>query len=357
MTVRPKRQRKDTMESNGSEPPSDDDDDPEMEIDILNIEVSTLDDLILVAKDVTKQMNAKMRSRKKYKKNKGSVCSQLKEITKDLVELQKLIGLSELKNQIAMQIVFLIQGLGSDELMHTAIMGPPGMAKTTVSNILAKIYGKLGFLSKGHVTVAKRSDLIGQYLGETSIKTTKLLTSCKGGVLLIDEAYQLGDGGRSSGDSYSAECLNAINQFLSENSRDFMCIIAGYKEQIDKCFFGSNPGLDRRFPWKFTTTPYNMKELCSVFQYQLKETGWTCEDSELAGFIDDNMALFKNNGGDTLTLFDKCKMSYAQRTFTMKKGSFKVKHINSRDLNNAIRLLKSLKNIEHLDKSWQHMYL
>ena len=90
-------------------------------------------------------------------------------------------------------IVFFLQDLNSgEEMMHTAIMGPPGMCKTTVSEIIAKIYAELGFLSRGHVVTASRADLIGQYLGETAIKTRDVLERAEGGVLLLDEAYHPG---------------------------------------------------------------------------------------------------------------------------------------------------------------------
>jgi len=190
-------------------------------------------DLMRIAKYISDNTPITKRGRKRKK---VTGIFKLAKIYPHLEELDKLIGLEDLKDQIAMQIIFFLQELNSgDELMHTAIMGPPGMCKTTVSGIMGKIYADLGFLSEGHVISATRADLVGQYLGETAIKTTRVLEAADGGVLLLDEAYQLGD--PQGRDSFASECVNTMNQYLSENTEDFMCIVAGYKDKMYKNFF------------------------------------------------------------------------------------------------------------------------
>ena len=109
-------------------------------------------DLMRIAKYISE--NAPV-TKKGRKKKKVDGIFKLDKIYVHLKELDKLIGLEDLKDQIAMQIIFFLQELNSgDELMHTAIMGPPGMCKTTVSGIMGKIYADLGFLSEGHVISA-----------------------------------------------------------------------------------------------------------------------------------------------------------------------------------------------------------
>ena len=83
----------------------------------------------------------------------------------------------------------------------------------------------MGFLKNNIFKMVKRSDLIGQYLGQTSIKTQKVIDEVIGGVLFIDEAYSLGNSEKR--DSYSKECLDTINRNLTENGNKFICIIAG----------------------------------------------------------------------------------------------------------------------------------
>ena len=114
--------------------------------------------------------------------------------------------------------------------------------------------------------IAKRSDLVGQYVGHTAIKTQKIINSAFGGVLFIDEAYSLG-----GDDAFSKECINTINQNLSENGDKFICIIAGYPAEIERCFFSQNEGLKRRFPFKYNIEKYDSKELSQIFENKVKE--------------------------------------------------------------------------------------
>lgn len=159
-------------------------------------------------------------------------------ILEPLEELNALIGLEKLKEQLLEQLLYFIQGNNDTIMLHTVIEGPPGTGKTTVANIMAKIYSGVGILKKNKLTVVKREDLIGAFLGETTIKTSETLNNCLNGVMLIDEAYSLGSGSSgSNSDSYAKEAVDCINQYLTENQDKLICIIAGYKNELDQCFF------------------------------------------------------------------------------------------------------------------------
>ena len=94
------------------------------------------------------------------------------------------------------------------------VKGEPGTGKTELGNILGKIYLAVGALKNDVFRVVKRSDLIAGYLGQTAIKTQKVIDQCTGGVLFIDEAYSLGNSEQR--DSFSKECIDTLNQNLSE---------------------------------------------------------------------------------------------------------------------------------------------
>ena len=100
-------------------------------------------------------------------------------------------------------------------------------------------------------------------ISKESVKTSKLLNSCIGGVLFIDEVYSLGPGQKDK-DSFSKEAIDTLCGFLSEHKNDFCCIIAGYEEEIQKAFFGSNPGLERRFPFRYTLKDYTDDQLKDI---------------------------------------------------------------------------------------------
>ena len=220
--------------------------------EVLTIPLTNLDSLI----DIAKQ-------NKKYKNIDNAT---LQRILQPLQELQSIIGMKDLKDSIFYQIIYYIQNLHkkTEDYLHTVILGSPGSGKTTVAKIIANIYCGLGILHEHNIMVAKRSDLVGEYLGQTTIKTNKFLNKCIGGVLFIDEIYSLGPGSKDKKDSYSKEAIDALNIFLSEHKKDFCCIIAGYEKEVNDCFFSVNQGLERRFPWVHKITKYSDHELAQI---------------------------------------------------------------------------------------------
>ena len=184
------------------------------------------------------------------------------------------IILDEMNRKIMMKM------LETNQIPNMIFYGPPGTGKTTVANLMANIYAELGILKKNRCTVVKREDLIGQFLGETTLKTMDTLESCKNGVMLIDEAYSLGS--PDNRDSYAKEAIDCINQYLTENVDKLICIIAGYKEELNLCFFSQNKGLRRRFPWTFTIKHFTTEELAQILINKVNES----EYYELSDNID-----------------------------------------------------------------------
>lgn len=240
-----------------------------------------------------------------------------------LMELDGMIGLSNIKEEIVNMIIYLLlmknsdKGLNSD-MLHAVVTGSPGCGKTTFIEIIAKIYTKLGILKKGHIVKAKRSDLIGKYLGHTAVQTQNKINEAKGGILLIDEAYSLGN--PEGRDSFSKECIDTLNQALSEDKSEFICIIAGYKNSLDKSFFNYNEGLRRRFPFRFDISTYKAEELALIFMKKIKEYGfWDIQftQEQLNKDIKNNFKYFENQGGDMESLFLNLKIVHNKRVFLL----------------------------------------
>jgi SpoVK/Ycf46/Vps4 family AAA+-type ATPase len=255
-------------------------------------------------------------------KYQGIDTTHLVRILPSLIELDNIVGMLDLKKSVFNQIIYYLQGLhkrGEGDYLHTVITGSPGTGKTTVAEIIGNIYKGLGILSdEGSFKIAKREDFIAEYLGQTSIKTKKLLKSCVGGVLFIDEVYALGPGQKDK-DSFSKEAIDTLNAFLSEHKNDFCCIVAGYEEEIKKCFFSVNPGLKRRFPWLHRIAKYDANNMVEIFLKMVKDTDWDIivERDYIETIFNKNMDRFKFFGGDVETFLTKCKMAHARRVFSL----------------------------------------
>jgi SpoVK/Ycf46/Vps4 family AAA+-type ATPase len=278
---------------------------------------------------------------------------RLNKLVEPLTELKNVIGMEIVKSSLIDQLLYFLQSFEeNNNMLHTIIEGPPGVGKTMLGHILGKIYYNMGVLKGSDQAynsltgkkddfvfkIVKRKDLIGEYLGHTAIKTQKVIDECKGGVLFIDEAYSLGNIDKK--DTYSKECIDTINQNLSENKTNFMCIIAGYPEQLEQCFFSYNEGLRRRFTFKYTIEKYDYKELTQIFLKMIKDCNWDIDMKydELELFIKNNLSEFENFGGDIESLLFRSKLTHSKRVFGMHPRN--KKKITIEDIKTAFEIFK-----------------
>jgi len=199
--------------------------------------------------------------------------------TADLIaELDNMIGLDPVKqrvhallNELAVDRQRRAGGMKvATRSRHLVFTGNPGTAKTTVARLIARIYSSLGLLSSGHVVEVQRADLVGEYVGKTAPKTRAVCEKAMGGVLFIDEAYELTP--RSDND-YGAE---AIAELLTqmENHRDELIVIAaGYPKQMDE-FLDANPGMRSRFANRVDFPDYSNDELSRIFRSMATHEGY-----------------------------------------------------------------------------------
>ena len=263
------------------------------------------------------------------------------DIKEPLNELNNMIGMHKLKDSIVDQIIYFIQGFhntpGSSDFMHTCIYGPPGTGKTEVAKIMGKIFSNIGVLKKNTFKKVTRSDLIAGYLGQTAIKTRDVIKEALGGVLFIDEAYALGNSEKR--DSFAKECIDTLCEALSDHKADLMVIIAGYEEEMEKCFFAYNSGLDSRFTWRFKTDDYKAPELNLIFQKKIKEIGWSLKQQISDQWFEKQMGYFKFFGRDIETLLAKVKIAHARRVFCKPEKEKKI--LTQRDIDKGMELYLS----------------
>ena len=199
-----------------------------------------------------------------------------KEDMKDLLaELDGYIGLQTVKeevhNLINMASVYQLRRQHdlptTDMSLHLVFTGNPGTGKTMMARMMARIYRSLDILSRGQLVEVDRSGLVAGYVGQTAIKTQKVIEKAMGGVLFIDEAYALN--GRSEND-FGQEAIDTILKAMEDHRDDLVVIVAGYTDLMDR-FIHSNPGLESRFNRFLLFDDYTTDEMVEIFRMQCKK--------------------------------------------------------------------------------------
>lgn len=203
----------------------------------------------------------------------------------------ELIGLLPVKTRIRETAALLLveklrkeAGLAAEPpTLHMSFTGRPGTGKTTVAMRMATILHRLGYARKGHVVVATRDDLVGQYVGHTAPKTKEMVKRALGGVLFIDEAYYLYRPENER--DYGQEAIEMLLQVMENQRADVVVILAGYKERMD-AFFQSNAGFHSRIAHHIDFPDYTLDELMAIAELMLEKQMYRFDDLSRAAFIE-----------------------------------------------------------------------
>lgn len=203
-------------------------------------------------------------------------------------ELERLVGCQDIKRRIHELIVLTNynklrrQHMPNQKMhivsLHGLFLGRPGTGKTTVAKIYGSLLKEAGVLSKGHVVVCNRSCFVGRNWGDEEQGVRNAVHTAQGGVLLIDEAYQLVSSHPNDPGRLVIPLLMDI--LADESQRDIAVILCGYKEQMLQ-MLELNPGLESRFPNRFEFGDFTVGELIEISLRRIKEYGYRFTKSAL----------------------------------------------------------------------------
>jgi SpoVK/Ycf46/Vps4 family AAA+-type ATPase len=183
-----------------------------------------------------------------------------------LGEIDAMVGLQSVKEAIHKLVNQLRlkqrRGRGQVVAPHLLFLGPPGTGKTTVARLMGQIFRSLGLLADGHVVEVGRRDLVGAFIGETAIKTSKRITEAFDGVLFIDEAYSLA---RGDDRDFGTEAIETLIQDMENHRGRLAVIAAGYSDRMAG-FLAANPGLESRFTHRVDFPDYSGAELLDILR-------------------------------------------------------------------------------------------
>ena len=199
-----------------------------------------------------------------------------------MADLDELIGLGKIKTKVkdylnAIKLASRRMEMGLPTNMprlHMAFLGNPGTGKTTVAEIIGKVFASWGILSGGRVIRTEKSQMVGQYIGETEFKMTNLLARARGNILFIDEAYQLVEGGEKD---HGRIVMNSLLTELGKDNLDMVVILAGYTAPMKK-LLESNEGIESRFPNVFNFDDYTTDELMEIGRLMIRKQGFTLSE-------------------------------------------------------------------------------
>jgi stage V sporulation protein K len=336
--------------------------------DTLPFEVKDLDGLILLA-DL-------------YDKNNphqfGINMKRLNLIKSSLENLKNIIGMENVKKKIFEKIISFLQGLGNvDDMNHIMIVGPPGHGKTKLAFHLSEIFYKMGIIKKIEsdeepkeyyhpftnekldfpFIIARRKDLVGEYVGHTSPKVTNMVKKALGGVLFIDEAYDIGKKDNSR-DSFSEEAINALNQAMSEYGGQFILMIAGYKEMIKEQFM-VNPGMERRFRMIFEIEKYKTEELTDILEQMINKAKYNKDKDlskdKLIEFVKDNEKHFVYSGGDLEIVLQNTIEQHSIRVLGQHPKD--KRFLTLEDFKNGVKEFIKNRDNKKLPEVYRHMFV
>lgn len=198
-------------------------------------------------------------------------------------ELSKVIGLDSVKQYIrSLQARLKLKearkqaGLKTSDAqtLHMIFAGNPGTGKTMMARTVANVLYNMNVITTNKLVETDRSGLVAGYVGQTAIKTREVIESALNGVLFIDEAYALAQGGPND---FGREAIDTLVKMMDDNRDRLVVILAGYSKDMEN-FLNQNAGLHSRFANIIEFTDYSTDELMQIAEKFYSDQGYVLDD-------------------------------------------------------------------------------
>ena len=204
---------------------------------------------------------------------------------KNDLSISNMIGLNEIKTkleqfrkQIIYQQYLREHGMNLPGFsMHMIFTGNPGTGKTTVAKMIADDLYSVGILKSNQLVVAEKKDLVSGVVAETATKTSEVIKKARGGVLFVDEAYSLADGGNTASQGHGHEAIETLLTAMEDYKEDTIFIFAGYVNEMN-AFLATNPGIQSRIGYTFNFSDYTPEELVQIYDAKMGEIGFVTNE-------------------------------------------------------------------------------
>ncbi|MCH5159315.1 MAG: AAA family ATPase [Clostridiales bacterium] len=228
-------------------------------------------------------------------------------------QLNKLVGVDGIKQrveEIIAQIELSVKSGSADRpCIHMRFVGNPGTGKTTVARIIGKILKEKGILRVGAFFEYAGRDFCGRYIGETAPKTSSICRDAYGSVLFIDEAYTLYRSNDPDNKDYGREALDTLIAEMENHRNDFVVILAGYTDEMNKLMNG-NLGLASRMPYTIEFPNFTREQLYEIFVSMVKDK-FKCDE----GLFESARKFFMDLPDSTLSSKDFSNARYVRNLF------------------------------------------
>lgn len=232
----------------------------------------------------------------------------LHEVKRRLRELAALLLVGRLRRRLGLET--------ASPTLHMCFTGNPGTGKTTVAMRMGELLYQLGYVRKGHLVVASREDLVGQYVGHTAPRTREVLRRAMGGVLFIDEAYNIYrlDNERD----YGQEAVELLLQTMESERGNLVVILAGYRDRMER-FFSDVPGLGSRIAHHVDFPDYSLGELMAIARLMTREHRYRLSEEAEAALREHLRRRMRRpgfaNGRSVRNALDRARMRQAVRIY------------------------------------------